>query len=168
MKEIEVMGIIANALEGLDDPVMCKRILRWVNDRFSVGAITLSDVTAGGVEYVENDASHANASSLNGVAMMTQNGELKITARDLKGKGINDTAVRLAHVVLYSYRALTSEKWVSSRKILTPILKDHRVYTGNSRTALSQCKGIVRDGDMLTLDVLAQADAERFIEEIKA
>lgn len=55
---------------------------------------------------------------------------------------------------------------MSSRKNLTPILKEWRLYDGNTRARLSKERGILRDGDNLSLDAHARRDAERFIEEI--
>ncbi len=102
---------------------------------------------------------------LPGVARLTDAGDLKITARDLKAKSGLDAAVRLAHVAIYAHERLTGQP-LSSRKGLTPLLREWRLYDGNSRARLAKERGIIRSGDALSLDAHARRDAERFVEEI--
>ena len=58
------------------------------------------------------------------------------------------------------------ERGMSSRNELTPILKQWRVYDGNTRAKLGADKGILRDGDTLTLDAHARRLAEQFIDDV--
>lgn len=100
-----------------------------------------------------------------GIARLTDSGDLKITARDLKAKSGLDAAVRLAHIAIYVHEQLTGQPF-SSRKGLTPLLQQWRVYDGNARAKLAKERGIIRSGDDLTLDAHARLDAEKYIEEI--
>jgi hypothetical protein len=108
---------------------------------------------------------HASETEIPGIARLTSNGDLKITIRDLKAKSGLDAAVRLAHVAIYAHEKLRGEP-LSSRRTLTPILKEWRLYDGNTRARLSKEKGIIRDGDALHLDAHSRRDAERLIQEI--
>ena len=107
----------------------------------------------------------ASEKEVEGIARLTDNGELKITARDLKARSGLDAAVRLAHIAIYAHEQLTGQP-LSSRKGLTPLLQQWRVYDGNARSKLAKERGIIRSGDNLTLDAHAKRDAERYIEEI--
>jgi hypothetical protein len=100
-----------------------------------------------------------------GIARLTDTGDLRITIRDLKARSGLDAAVRLALVSIYAHEKMTGQP-LSSRKNLTPILKEWRLYDGNTRARLSKERGILRDGDSLSLDAHARRDAERFVEEI--
>jgi PAS domain S-box-containing protein len=85
--------------------------------------------------------------------------------RDLKAKSGLDAAVRLAQVAIYAHERLTGRP-LSSRKGLTPLLKEWRLYDGNTRARLAREPGIVRSGDDLTLDPRGRRDAERLVEEL--
>lgn len=102
---------------------------------------------------------------LAGIARLTDAGDLKITVRDLKAKNGLDAAVRLAHIAIYAYEHLAGQP-LNSRKGLTPLLREWRLYDGNVRAKLAKERGIIRSGDNLTLDAHAKRDAERYIEEI--
>jgi hypothetical protein len=102
-----------------------------------------------------------------GVGLITDTGEFKLTVRDPKAKHTNDAAVRLALVTIYVYCKLTGEKAVSSKKIVKPILEDWRAYTGNTRPVLARHKGILRNGDALSLDQHAKREAESYIKDIR-
>ncbi|HEX5078913.1 MAG TPA: PAS domain-containing protein, partial [Geminicoccaceae bacterium] len=110
------------------------------------------------VEYTQRE--------LPGVACLSETGEFRITAHDLKAKSGLDAAVRLAHVAIYAYERLTGRP-LSSRKGLTPLLKAWGLYDGNTRARLAREPGIVRSGDDLSLDRQARQTAERLIEELR-
>lgn len=101
-----------------------------------------------------------------GIARLSDTGELKITARDLKAKSGLDAAVRLAHIAIFAHEQLAGQP-LSSRSGLTPLLKEWRLYDGNARARLSRDRGILRNEDSLSLDAHARVDAERYIAEIQ-
>jgi PAS domain S-box-containing protein len=110
------------------------------------------------VEYMQRE--------LPGVACLTETGEFRITTRDLRAKSALDAAVRLARLAIYAHERLTGRP-LSSRKGLTPLLKEWGLYDGNARARLAKEPGIVRSGDNLSLDSRARREAERLVEELR-
>jgi hypothetical protein len=100
-----------------------------------------------------------------GIARLSDSGDLHLTVRDLKARSGLDAAVRLAYVAIYAYQKLAGRA-LSSPSGLTPLLKSWRLYDGNTRARLARDKGILRNGDDLSLDAHATRDAERFVQEI--
>jgi hypothetical protein len=173
-REIVAMGQISAALQALEDPAARQRVLSYVLARFAEGEL----ISAGGkpsggaipaqrTELVPRkvEQSDSSAKEIPGIGRLTEDGQFRITIRDLKAKSGLDAATRLAHVAIYTWQRLTGEP-MSSRRILTPVLKEWRLYDGNTRHKLAGDRGILRDGDNLTLDAHARADAERFMEDI--
>jgi len=93
-------------------------------------------------------------------------GKFSISVRNWKAKARTEQARRLAYVAIRAREKLTGEETTSSRDFVTPLLKEHRLYDGNSRSVLANDKGIQRDGDELRLDVPGKAEADRIIAEI--
>ena len=108
----------------------------------------------------------AEGHEIPGVALINDEGKLKITMRELSGKTINERARQLAYVAIRAYEQLSGETKVSSKSVITPLLKQWRLYTGNTRKLLARDKGILREGDSLSLDVPAKQEADRFIAQI--
>ena len=152
--EIEVMGEIDKSLKKLNDEEIT-RVLTWINQKFGKSIKTLRQET----EQIGNE--------LPGIATVTDSGEFKVLIRDLKANSEKEAGLRLALLTIYSYTQLTGESTVSSRKIVTPALKEWRLYTGNVRQVISDHKGIIRDGDKLSLDVHAKKEAEGFLNDVK-
>jgi hypothetical protein len=100
-----------------------------------------------------------------GIARITDTGEMKITIRDLKAKNARDAVVRLSHIAVWAHETLTGQP-LSSRKGLTPILKEWRIYSGNARSWLAHNKGFIRSGDSLMLDAHARRDAEAYAADV--
>jgi hypothetical protein len=170
--EIAAIAAISLAISKLPDSDARRRVLSYVFARYLPEGSVLSvssppslpqpatSVAPSPVAVVE-----LTQRELPGVARLTDAGELRITARDLKAKSGLDAAVRLAHVAIYAHERLTGQP-LSSRKGLTPLLKEWRLYDGNARARLAKERGIIRSGDSLTLDAHARRDAERYVEEI--
>lgn len=91
---------------------------------------------------------------------------LSISVRDWKTKSKIQQGMRCAYVILRAWERFTGEEAVSSRDVVTPVLKEHRLYDGNLRSALSKDKGIHRNSDMLWLDVPAKDAADKIIAEV--
>jgi PAS domain S-box-containing protein len=104
---------------------------------------------------------------LPGIARVTPAGEFRLLVRDLKARSALDAAVRLAKVAIYAHELLTGEP-LSSRKSLTPILRAWRLYDGNTRARLAKERGIVRNGDSLSLDDQARHGAEQLVREMRS
>lgn len=173
--EIAAIAQISAALRAIDDPVARGRVLSYVLARFSDGAIAkaaaptpiprvplLISPTLG---VAEGERQTALAREIGGIARLTDDGQLKVTVRDLKAKSGLDAATRLAHVAIYAHQEMAGQP-LSSRKGLTPLLREWRLYDGNTRRRLGNDRGILRDGDNLSLDAHAKMDAQRYIEDI--
>jgi hypothetical protein len=59
-----------------------------------------------------------------------------------------------------------NETSVSSKGLILPLLRKYRCYDGNTRTAIAKDKGLVRDGDLISLDFHAEQYAEKIVGEI--
>lgn len=162
--EIAAIATISAALAGLPDADARQRVITYVLARYlpQLGATSLA---ARAVAASTSGAGLPAANEIAGVARLTETGDFRVTIRDLKARSGLDAAVRLAYVAIHAYQKLTGRP-LSSPTGLTPLLKAWRVYDGNTRTRLAKDKGIVRDGDDLSLDAHATRDAERFIQEI--
>jgi hypothetical protein len=160
--ELEAMRVIGTALANLD-PGARVRVLNWIGSHFAIGTPPTQMPPAHGLQMVGGTTEVET--EIPGIARLTDAG-LEITVRDLKAKSALDAAIRLAHVVLLAKEKLTGAKTVSSRKELVPILKQWRLYDGNTRLALGQHKGILRKGDDLSLDAISRRDAEMFIQQV--
>ena len=172
--EIVAISQISSALQAIEDPVARRRVLSYVLARFSDGTIgppllsaTLAKTSAASLAVspavIEMNA--AGAKEIAGVARLTDDGQLRITIRDLKAKNGLDAATRLALVAIYAHQELVGQP-MSSRRGLTPILREWRLYDGNTRARLARNRGILRDGDNLTLDAHAKLEAQHHIEDI--
>lgn len=161
MSEIEALKVIDDAMSGLSEEERA-RVLLWANSKYGIQRPGDPRIPSA----VNSTESAALDNELPGIAYLTENGEMKLTVRNLKASSTNDAAIRLAHIVILSYEKLTGEKSVSSKKILTPILKEWRAYSGNTRPLLAKHKGIIRNGDMLSLDAHSRREAEQYIHEI--
>jgi hypothetical protein len=161
---------INQALAGLSDDATKERVLRWAMAKF-LNAPQAQGVGAGIRQQPKKHAGPLDEDddndSMVGIAELTQSGELRITARDLKATSTNDAAIRLVHIAAYAYEALTGNNQVSSPDIVVPILREWRAYNGNTRTAIKNERGIIREGDKLRLDQHAKESAKEFISEIK-
>ncbi len=161
--EVAAISSISSALVGLEEDARV-RVLKWAWAKFLTKETPSNKQTR---EGTENDTRERPLDKeIPGVALVTKEGYLKITARDIKAKSTIDAAVRLAHIAIKAYCELTGQDSMSSRKVLTPLLKEWRAYDGNTRRALSTHRGILREGDNLMLDAHAKKDAERFVTEI--
>lgn len=175
--EISAIANVLKALASLPDEDARRRVLSYALSRFPVSGIKLPPAGHGAGSQPErsgeNDHDDGSAAEqdqnqspeIPGIAVLTNAGELRITARDLKAKSGLDAAVRLAHVAIYAHQKLTGNS-ISSRSGLTPLLQEWRLYDGNTRARLKKEKGILRDGDLMKLDAHARRAAETFIDEI--
>jgi len=174
MSEIQALGTIDKALTELkDDQSAINRVLQFVIDKFGDGSIKLGKGKGKGSldlpldENKEGEEPRLESNEIPGIAMITDGGEFRLTVRDPKAKNTNDAAIRLALVAIYTYCRLSGEKSASSKRIVKPILEHWRAYTGNTRTALANHPGIIREGDTLALDHHATIEAEKFMHDIK-
>ena len=153
--ELQVMRAVDELLGELDAEAR-QRVLAWAAAKFSVGPVL-------GAKSFREDAQHA--AEMPGIAVI-RNQRLEVVLSDLKAQSGVDAAIRLAHVVLFAYERLTGERSASTRKVLVPILREWRLYDGNTRARLAGCRGIVRKGDLVSLDAPAKRYAQSVIDEI--
>lgn len=167
--ELAAITSISRALSRLQDVDARRRVLSYVLARFTPGVASnqVKQLSPSPSERVVTMAAESFSPSreLPGIARLSDDGTFHVTVRDLKARSGLDAAVRLAHVAIYAHHELTGVP-LSSSKGLTPILKAWRLYDGNTRARLAKEKGIVRNGDQLSLDAHATRDAQRFITEI--
>lgn len=158
--EIDAMGSINDAFEALVDEQARQRVLDWAIAKYGGTETRTAKTPKPPLEDL------AGEKELAGLGVISENGSFELTVRDPKAKNTNDAAIRLALVAIHVYCKLTGEKTASSKKIVKPILEEWRAYTGNTRNALAQHKGVLRSGDALSLDQHAKRDAEKYIKEI--
>ncbi len=174
--EITAIAAINAALSKIEKPEARGRVLAYFIARFmpdsgplrtghARGFVAVGSQPLGTPATLTATASLAGGGELPGIARLTDEGDLKITARDLKAKSGLDAAVRLAHIAIFAYERFTGQP-LSSRKGLTPLLREWRLYDGNTRARLAKERGIIRSGDNLSLDTHARRDAEQFVADI--
>lgn len=116
----------------------------------------------------EGDKTHLElpSASWEGIALLDEKGEFHLQVRDVKASSQIDATKRLTYVTIRAFMALKGEK-VSRRRLITPILEKWRAYGGKPRDFLANDVGIIRDGDLYSLDVHAMSEADEFIRQIK-
>ena len=167
MDELECMRTIDQSLQGMPDDTTRTRIANWVASKYLglgiyVSARKPSTAVLGSAGRSETET----VGEIAGIAKLSQSGEVQLTVRDFKAKSTNDAAIRLVHVLIWATKKLTGEASASSKHSIVPWLRKYRCYDGNTRGAIAKDKGLVRDGDQLSLDFHAEQNAERFMEEI--
>src|SRR5690242_7776569 len=128
--EITAISMINAALSRVEDPDARRRVLNYVLSRFvpdlapasrpaphTIYPVGIPSGSAVGTATIGGSASGQalQGGEFPGVARMSDSGDLKITARDLKAKSGLDAAVRLAHIAIYAHERLTGQP-LSSRK----------------------------------------------------
>lgn len=170
LSEVEALMQVDSAFAALDDQEARNRILRWAMDKYANQLILgtqQADLKGGDVSDAdsrERNTPRVSGNEMPGIAKLIGE-ELKIIARDIKAASTNDAAIRLELMAIRAHEKLTGSESVSSRHVITPILKSWRCYTANTRKAIANHKGIIRTGDMLSLDHHAKSEADQYIEE---
>lgn len=164
MEELECMRMVDETLRSVEDDGARARVIAWLSAKYLGGPASRPSTgtvveTAYGMDERPNE--------IPGIAKLSQAGDVQLTVRDFKAKSANDAAVRLAHVVIAAAAKLTGESSVSSKNVIVPLLRKYRCYDGNTRSAIAGNKGLVRDGDLLSLDFHAEQYAEKVIAEIQ-
>jgi hypothetical protein len=165
-QEIKAIAAINDALSTITDPDTRFRILKWANEKFGYQTKSLPDANLDPLSTERSQQIKITKNELPGIAKITANGEFHLTVRDVKASSAKDAAIRLTHIVIKAYSLLTDQQGVSSKKIVIPILRNWRVYDGNTRHALANHKGILRNGGELLLDVHAAKEADRYIKDV--
>lgn len=112
-------------------------------------------------------AGHTNRHpDLTGICTV-RSGEFHFTVRDLKAKNAKDAGKRLVYVLIYAYMRAMEVDSVSRKSVITPQLNSWRLNDGNIRGLISKDPGILKNGDLYSLDVHGEKEAEGFIQEIK-
>ncbi len=163
MEELECMRIVDESIRAVDDEAARSRIATWVTAKYLMTSRPDSVRTSTDSASVDMED---RPGEIPGIAKLSQAGDVQLTVRDFKAKSANDAAVRLVHVVIWAAAKLTGESSVSSKNVIVPLLRKYRCYDGNTRQAIASDKGLVRDGDLLSLDFHAEQYAERVVSEI--
>lgn len=148
------------ALCAVADDATRLRVLRWLNDKHGLALSVPENTTVS-----PRTPAPTRTDEMSGIARVTESGQLQITIRDLKASSKSDATLRLVHVAVLAHEQLLGTG-ASRTAFLTPTLKRYRLYDGNARRAISQHKGLLRDGDVISLDAHATKDAERYVAEI--
>lgn len=165
MDELECMRAMEESLLLLGDEGARSRVAGWIGAKYGPpGLPGGSIVPTAGVPTPA--AISSTPGQIAGIAKLSQAGELQLTVRDLKARSTPDAAIRLVHVAIWASGKLLREPSVSSKKVLVPLMRRYRCYDGNVRGALAKDKGLVRDGDLLSLDFHAEQFAEKVVGEI--
>lgn len=165
--EIVAMSRIGEALGDIEDEQVVSRILKWAIDKFSPATQTITSTTGKQTQTGMPTPTQIGVKSneLPGIAKLSEDGKFELTVRDVKAKSQQNSALRHALIIIQAYTKLTGQQSVSSRRIVSPILKDRRLYNGNTRRILAEHQGIIRDRDNLSLDSVAKDEAESYIRE---
>jgi hypothetical protein len=171
MDEFECMKIIDQNMQAMPDDATRQRVASWVRAKFlgEVGVLrarpdgSLADTAQ--ADAIDS-ADARRSGEIPGIAKLSQSGDVQVTVRDFKAKSANDAAIRLVHVLIWATTRLTGNGVVSSKGLIVPWLRKYRCYDGNTRWAIAKDKGLVRDGDQLSLDFHAEQLAEKFVGEI--
>jgi hypothetical protein len=169
MDELECMKIIDEGLQAVPEEATRARIASWVASKY--GGVQISRGTdlgrgasvSSGVAIAGDVAKNGEVA---GIAKLSQSGEVLLTVRDFKAKSANDAAIRLVHVLIWVTGKLAGRPAVSSKNEVVPLLRKYRLYDGNTRGVIAKDKGLVRDGDELSLDFHAEQLAEKFVNDI--
>lgn len=168
--ELAALMAICDALNSLEDETTRQRVLDYAYSRFGLQPASFvrrpMQGAAPGAEDAVELLDAKSPSEIPGIARLTDKGDLKLTIRDIKAKSANDAARRLAYIVIFVNEKLTGQKTMSSPKVLVPILKEWRAYDPNTRKKLKEDKGIIRDGEQLSLDAHARKEAESMVREV--
>jgi len=170
LTEVQALGKVDEALSGLDDEGARSRVIRWASEKYGVApaskppAFAQTFTPASQIAGVAVGVQTAAGGEIPGIAKFVGE-ELRIIARDIKASSTNDAAIRLVHMAIRANEILTGSETVSSRHIVTPILKTWRAYTGNTRPAIANQKGILRNGDLVGLDEHGKRDADEFMRQ---
>ncbi|KAA6460294.1 hypothetical protein DYQ86_14745 [Acidobacteria bacterium AB60] len=164
MDELDCMRAIEENLQALTDEAARTRVAAWVTAKYA-GQTSRVLKTDGG-DVLANVEEITESGQIPGIAKLSSGGDIQLTVRDFKARSANDAATRLVHVFLWATKKLTGRVSASSKMAIVPALRKYRCYDGNTRSVIARDKGIVRDGDELSLDFHAEQLAERFIKEI--
>lgn len=166
-KEIKALIEINSAFADLE-PEAVERVLEYVAKKHGITK-SFSKRHEGSQEQVKNDPLSGislSESEIPGIATLSDSGQFKLTVRDFKAKNTRDAAIRILLVTVWSYMKLTNDPSVSSKLVVKPQLEAFRAYSGNTRQAIADHRGIIRNGDALSLDAHARDEAEKYVEEI--
>ena len=166
MDELECMRNIDTNLQAVLDEAARSRIAGWIAAKYLGSVPPVGQVTHGSLSADSESYEAGRRDQIPGIAKLSPSGELQLTVRDFKAKSANEAAVRLVHVTIWAWSKLTGEGSVSSKSVIVPLLKKYRCYDGNTRGVIAKDKGLVRDGDQLSLDFHAEQFALKVVKEI--
>jgi hypothetical protein len=178
--ELKAMGAIWSALSALEDDAARNRCINWALSRLGVSVPTGSTRVAMDVSHgvqtrplsaapvaIKHTESQHGADDWEDVFERSEDGAIRVIARDIKAKSRIDAAIRLVHLVVYANEVLNGQGKTSSKKFALPVLREWRAYDANVRGSLAKHQGIKRDGDLLSLDIHSKREAVKFIEQIR-
>jgi hypothetical protein len=165
ISEFQVLASICSQIDALEQDER-ERVVRYLFHRYPIEK-SVADHGQQHSPPPSMQESGVNSSEIRGVAVKSREGDLRMTIRDLKAKTAKDAARRLTYVTILANELLFGSRELSSRKVLVPVLREYRLYDGNTRRLIAEDKGIMRNGDSLTLDAHARAEAESFLHDIQ-
>lgn len=164
MNELDCMRMIEENLLALTDEAARVRVAGWVAAKYA-GKVAHAFKGDGG-QVLADVEEITKSGQIPGIAKLSSGGEVQLTVRDFKARSANEAATRLVHVFLWATKKLIGRGSASSKVAIVPAMRKYRCYDGNTRTIIARDKGILRDGDELSLDYHAEQLAEKFVKEI--
>jgi len=168
--ELLAMGEIYSIIKGLD-PAAQQRVFNWLTSKIGIAAIPVKSEDKHPMDARPISSQSINTSTQKGdlsdVATVTPEGQFHLSVRDLKASNTKDATKRLVYVIIRSYTQLMKTQSVSRKDIINPELLQWRLASGSVRGYIAADKGIIVQGDQLSLDQHALNEADQFINEIQ-
>src|SRR5688572_8384948 len=108
--EIKAMNTIGEALIAIEDAEGRMRVLRWANDKFGYQTVPIKPQSSRAANSGEPIKGPSGEREIPGIAMLSEDGELRLTVRNAKARSAVDAALRLTHIAIRAHERLTGEK----------------------------------------------------------
>ena len=158
-KEIEAMGKIAEALEGLGEEER-NRIFAWVYSKFKIkDEMPIVVGTLGQTPTVPESGDFSDIAEISGE-------EIRIICSDLKAKTNKDADLRVAYIVCYLRKKMSNDERTPIKDILSQI-KYHGAKDTNTSANIAKQKDLLKEDGFIKLTKPAEQKAKQYIDEIR-
>lgn len=161
----EILGLVEGCPKDLQ-PIVCQSLIEELRSSGEHTIVPPANRAAKEQEASSVTLNKVDERELPGIAMFDEDGKFRITIREIPGKKKTERARHLVYIAIRAHELMRGDEGLSSRLAVTPILREWRLYDGNTRTMMSRDKGIRRSGDILKLDTPAKIEADKFIDEV--
>jgi hypothetical protein len=165
--ELNVMaGMLKEVSKIKEDPAAVNRVMVWLSNKLNFASVAPKGPSRPSNGDKGSQTSEQQQGAHSEIAEINEDGTLLLHLRDLKAKTKIDATKRLVLITLLLAEELSGKKTVSSKNVLLPLLKEWRVYDGNTREFIATYQGIHRKGDELSLDKPGKDEARKYLAEI--